>query len=675
MISQKIGYSWRTCQPYENYYYNGAVAKKQYSPWKILLSVAAAFFVVFFAARVLSSVSDKMANPSDQTTAWHRLLGIKTAQAAPPRQPAGGGFSAQKMASECDQLVMKAGETKTCAFAFLNTGIASWSNNSARFASIYTTKPNYRASAFVGSDWYKDNQPAKMKTPLIQSGQVAFFDVSLTAPKQAGDYTEYFRLALEDTAWVSNGIFSVKIKVIPASTVSAVGSAVNQTKTELPVTEIASYNSAAPIGVQTYQAEKLIQSNNSLEFKDQNKQLVRVGFKNVGLDNLNNAGNEATRLVAIDATTRSFFDNSWLASDQVALIKDKAEPGQIAYVEFYLSPSAQAGSFTASFQLKVGERIVAGSNFSLPIKVQPGGVMANKNLTTIGSNGGLVLASEPIVRVGLTKVTMPVTLQADYDYEIWAGSSNLLANVSANLPTMIAYDVGQYTITTNGLVLVSSQPVRLAAKNGANGVFTISSYTNRPSWNLTLNDNQFRGTMEVNYSDTTSRVWVINELPMESYLRGLGESSNLSALEYQKALVTAARSYAYYHYQTGGGKFTVYDTSASQIYLGYGAEKRLPKISQAVDATRGQLVAYNDVPVVTPYFSQSDGRTRSWSEVWGGDKAWLVSVSVPQDASNSLWGHGVGMSCRAAINMANAGQPYDQILKHFYSGTGLKQLW
>ena len=247
--------------------------------------------------------------------------------------------------------------------------------------------------------------------------------------------------------------------------------------------------------------------------------------------------------------------------------------------------------------------------------------------------------------------------------------------ISANTGVTVSYYNGQYLVTTNGPVFTATEPVRLIPKNGANGIFTILSYANRPSWNLTLNDNQFRGTMEVNYSPTTGRVWVINELDMESYLKGLGESSNLSPLEYQKALATAARSYAYYHDQTGGGRFTVYDSTASQIYNGYGAEQRLPKLSQAVEATRGQMVTYQDAPVVTPYFSQSDGRTRSWNEVWGGDKPWLVSVSVPTDINNSLLGHGVGMSCRAAINLANAGQTYDQILKYFYQGTNLKQWW
>ena len=90
----------------------------------------------------------------------------------------------------------------------------------------------------------------------------------------------------------------------------------------------------------------------------------------------------------------------------------------------------------------------------------------------------------------------------------------------------------------------------------------------------------------------------------------------------------------------------------------------------------GQIVHYNDEPVITPYFSRSDGRTRSWEDVWaGGPYPWLVEVDVPWDDGYPLWGHGVGMSARAAIKMADEGMHYEEILKYFYHGTTLKKLY
>jgi len=44
------------------------------------------------------------------------------------------------------------------------------------------------------------------------------------------------------------------------------------------------------------------------------------------------------------------------------------------------------------------------------------------------------------------------------------------------------------------------------------------------------------------------------------------------------------------------------------------------------------MITYDNKIVVTPYYANSDGRTRSWTEVWGGTiKPWLVSVKAKYD--------------------------------------------
>lgn len=697
MLSQKTTkYSWRACQPYDNCYNNRAVARKQLSFWKVALSVLAAFFVVFFVVKALNSLGQKMDKPVEAKTItnqsqpveqkvslFNKILGIKTVYAA------ANYFSAKNL-TPISTLTMKAGETKTYTVTFKNIGVATWSNSSPRFASVYTAKPNYRTSVFANDNWYKSIQPAKMKNSLVKPGETAIFEITLKAPEKIGVYKENFRLALENVAWVSGGDDVITIKVIadnsqaamPAKTaeVQAASSVVIEEELPAAVTDL-SYNSSAPEGAKGYSSQKISQSNNSLEFINNSPVIITVNFKNTGIVGWKSYGDEPARLVAIDTTTQSFYDQSWLTNDQVALMKTKEVPqGETGEFVFKLLSPAKEGSFTANFQIKIGNNIVEGSSFSLSIKVQPTGVMPGKNVPVpTGAGNAIILGTEPIIRVGLYKTVDPVVVTADYEYEIWQGQNKLLTAISPATPATLSYSGGQYTIISNGNTFTATEPIRLVAKNSVNGIFTLTNYENRPNWNLSLNYNQFRNIIELNNSAANGQTWVINELPMESYLRGLKESSEVSHLEYQKALVTAARSYAYYHYQRGTkyikNNFTVEATN-DQVYRGYVAEKLLPKVSQAVDATRGQVVTYNDLPVVTPYFSQSDGRTRSWNEVWGGgDKAWLISVSVPQDANNSLWGHGVGMSCRAAINLANDGQTYDQILRYFYSGTALKQLW
>ena len=163
--------------------------------------------------------------------------------------------------------------------------------------------------------------------------------------------------------------------------------------------------------------------------------------------------------------------------------------------------------------------------------------------------------------------------------------------------------------------------------------------------------------------------------PFELYLRGLAETSEISPFEYQKALHTAARTYANYHIRRNtkhGGVFHI-DAKYDQVYRGYGAEARSPSITRAVNETRGKIVTYNGELAITPYFSRSDGRTRSWGEVWygGSNYPWLVSVPVPWDeeAGRTLWGHGVGLSATGALDAANDGwglRAHSQIFLHRY---------
>ena len=209
-------------------------------------------------------------------------------------------------------------------------------------------------------------------------------------------------------------------------------------------------------------------------------------------------------------------------------------------------------------------------------------------------------------------------------------------------------------------------------------VFEILSYVHRPGWSSAINDNTFRAVLEVRYAPATDKLWVINELFLEQYLKGLAETSNNSPYEYQKALLIAARTYALYHINRStkyaSEHFTIRATDADQVYRGYGAEQRLPNVSRAVSETRGAIVTYNGELAITPYYSQSDGRTRNWEEVWGGGpKPWLIGKNDPCCSGLKMLGHGVGMSARGALLMAIQGKGYEEILKYYYTAIELRR--
>jgi stage II sporulation protein D len=192
-------------------------------------------------------------------------------------------------------------------------------------------------------------------------------------------------------------------------------------------------------------------------------------------------------------------------------------------------------------------------------------------------------------------------------------------------------------------------------------------------------DNQFRNILELRYNSAKDRTWLINELSVETYLKGLGETSNISHLEFQKTLVTVARTYALYHFERATKHddeyFHMTAYADDQVYRGYGQEKRSPRIVQSVEDTRGVVVTYDGKTAITPYFSRSDGRTRDWGEVWYGEVPWLKGVPAPCDKGKTLWGHGVGLSASEALCQANNGKEWKDILHYFYTGVDLMKRW
>jgi SpoIID/LytB domain protein len=117
------------------------------------------------------------------------------------------------------------------------------------------------------------------------------------------------------------------------------------------------------------------------------------------------------------------------------------------------------------------------------------------------------------------------------------------------------------------------------------------------------------------------------------------------------------------------------DPAIFQRYLGYGVEVRSPNFVNAVKETEDIVVTYNGELVKTPYFNQSDGRTRSAEEMWGWTHTpYLQSVDDPYCKGLSMSGHGVGMSGCGAEGMANDGEGYEEIIKYYYQGVEMEKI-
>jgi len=145
-------------------------------------------------------------------------------------------------------------------------------------------------------------------------------------------------------------------------------------------------------------------------------------------------------------------------------------------------------------------------------------------------------------------------------------------------------------------------------------------------------DGSYRGALEFR-GGTFGGVNAINAVDVDQYVKGVIplESPASWPIEALKAQAVAARTYALTT-NKGGDGFDHYPDTRSQVYGGAGAEQ--PSTNAAADATAGQLVTYDGVPVPTYFFSTSGGRTEDVENTTLGDapQPWLKSVEDRYDS-------------------------------------------
>lgn len=143
----------------------------------------------------------------------------------------------------------------------------------------------------------------------------------------------------------------------------------------------------------------------------------------------------------------------------------------------------------------------------------------------------------------------------------------------------------------------------------------------RPHKNIVkVNSKSYYGNLEI--KRINNKVWVINILDIEDYLKGVVPCElgriNKDLIEAAKAQAIAARTYTYAHlnkYQDLG--FDLYATVQDQVYMGIQVED--PLINQAILKTRGLILVYNGEPVEAKYHSTCGGNTADYNDAWQGN--------------------------------------------------------
>ena len=193
---------------------------------------------------------------------------------------------------------------------------------------------------------------------------------------------------------------------------------------------------------------------------------------------------------------------------------------------------------------------------------------------------------------------------------------------------------------------------------------------------------RYRGTLECRVIDGT--LTLINELPIEGYLQGLAEEPDAEPFEKQRAIAIAARSYAAHYLDPRNRKFLGMpydgdDTAANfQKYGGYPFEEKNPEWVRAVRETAGSVLVKEGVIVKAPYFTSSDGRTRSPEEAGWTNFPFAEIFQSKEDpwcGGLTRQGHGVGMSGCGARAQALEGKKAEEILQYYYPGTTIEKRW
>lgn len=163
---------------------------------------------------------------------------------------------------------------------------------------------------------------------------------------------------------------------------------------------------------------------------------------------------------------------------------------------------------------------------------------------------------------------------------------------------------------------------------------------------------------DMRFHVSAGSILVTSHVPMEEYLYGVVayEMSNAFPLEALKAQAVSARGYAIMS-MSDKRDYDIGDTASTQVYKGF--NPTYTNVIQAVNETKGQVVAYNDQVVSTYYAASNGGQTEKVSNVWGSNDAsypYLVQKDDPYDLRNPS-----SLTQRVFVPTQVAGTKYDVV--------------
>lgn len=155
------------------------------------------------------------------------------------------------------------------------------------------------------------------------------------------------------------------------------------------------------------------------------------------------------------------------------------------------------------------------------------------------------------------------------------------------------------------------------------GQIVINPQDNGYVW---IGDRWYRG--QTRLINQNGQILAVNNVDLEDYLYSVVGAEAIPSwpLEALKAQAVAARTYALHLKSKSNSKLFDLDTStATQVYKGLQSE--YSTTHEAVSATLGQIMTYNNVPILAVFHSSSGGHTENVEDIWSQKLAYLRGVA------------------------------------------------
>ncbi len=150
----------------------------------------------------------------------------------------------------------------------------------------------------------------------------------------------------------------------------------------------------------------------------------------------------------------------------------------------------------------------------------------------------------------------------------------------------------------------------------------------------------YKGILKIKKAENQEALYLINELPLETYLEGVVPSEMPSSYHQEalKAQAVCARTYAWKQIEDSCLEKYGADVDDSVNFQVYQNQAQAETTDDAVSCTKGQVMTHNGELIQAYYFSTSAGTT-STDQIWGADSAapYLKSVACRFD-QDQPWG-------------------------------------